>query len=698
MSEEEPSTTPLWRLSEHHQDPLLFPLEVHEPYEAGERLTARERLASLTRKEKDEKRRARQQEALDDPYLWLQPVPGPPPLGTINGIGLMLYGRHKPTPSGHYVATHWATLVFVPILPLGAYVVSDAEGGGWYFFGRAPLPPGARNYRLGLAGLAAAAMLAFVGNAVWASRHVDVVAYNGHDRPLVVHVGDDVHTIGAHAAWTFEGVPAGPTAFAALVDGRTIDAFEADLAGRSRETVVYDVNGRGALTLDWVRYGDGDPPDGRLLPPDRLQFLPAVDHVFTEAPYSKELMAGAYVDVSVLGGADDVAPFADIVHAFYREHGVDAAIEVLLADLEVRPDNPEAVDVAWQLFMYDDIKERLAQAWRERQPESVHAHRLWQEAHLGEEGVREAYHALLEQHPDSPMHLYLYSRLLQEGAPEAAALLERAIAIDPAYALAWTSLGFQLACAGRLPEAADAYARYAELDEAGAQQVLTERLRVARLLGQPTDPLLDDFEAKTEAPWVRTMKLHLDVWDHPERLDADLAALPVDVTDLPPDAAVLQRAAAELGLCVAAGDADCAKTRIEALVGTSGDGAAAMAAIWLSAGRDGVARPLPPHDHLHDADPRLPLVAAYMVAYGLPGSSGWRERAETARHEAVRGLLDPAFDTNDVEKVHAALATTYPRERAVGYAVAALRARGPAAAELRKEARRYALPGEIPAW
>lgn len=69
----------------------------------------------------------------------MKPVTKPPALFTVNGIGTMAYGRRDFDPStGTYVVTHWFTVLFLPVIALGAYRVADAETGGWYFIGKVP--------------------------------------------------------------------------------------------------------------------------------------------------------------------------------------------------------------------------------------------------------------------------------------------------------------------------------------------------------------------------------------------------------------------------------------------------------------------------------------------------------------------------------------------------------------------------------
>jgi len=94
---------------------------------------------------------------LEDKYPSMTPVKSAPSLYTLNGCGFMLYGRRDSDPDTFtYVKTWCLTLVFLPVLCLRAYRVSDSAGGGWYFIGRQPLSSLARMYNM-------AAVLAVAG-------------------------------------------------------------------------------------------------------------------------------------------------------------------------------------------------------------------------------------------------------------------------------------------------------------------------------------------------------------------------------------------------------------------------------------------------------------------------------------------------------------------------------------------------------
>jgi tetratricopeptide (TPR) repeat protein len=91
---------------------------------------------------------------MSEPSIWdkftdMRPIRSAPTLQTVNGIGTTIYGRRDYDPeTGTYVKTHCFSVLFIPVLALGAYRVADAEGGGWYFIGKVPLSGLARAWNL----------------------------------------------------------------------------------------------------------------------------------------------------------------------------------------------------------------------------------------------------------------------------------------------------------------------------------------------------------------------------------------------------------------------------------------------------------------------------------------------------------------------------------------------------------------------
>jgi hypothetical protein len=69
-----------------------------------------------------------------------------PTLHRINGIGAAFYGARDRWPDRSYVTTHCISLVFLPVIPLGAWRVRDT-GGGYQILAREQLSPFARAVR-----------------------------------------------------------------------------------------------------------------------------------------------------------------------------------------------------------------------------------------------------------------------------------------------------------------------------------------------------------------------------------------------------------------------------------------------------------------------------------------------------------------------------------------------------------------------
>lgn len=87
-----------------------------------------------------------------------------PLLFTLNGFGLGVYGnRNADALTGTYVKTRCLCALFIPILPLDAYRVANAENGGWYFIGKEKLGGFASFWQKGAIGC----LLFFVGSLMW---------------------------------------------------------------------------------------------------------------------------------------------------------------------------------------------------------------------------------------------------------------------------------------------------------------------------------------------------------------------------------------------------------------------------------------------------------------------------------------------------------------------------------------------------
>jgi cellulose synthase operon protein C len=87
-----------------------------------------------------------------------------PSLYRLNGFGVSFYGRRAEEPDGSYVTTHCVSALFVPLIPIGAYRVRDADG-GYSILAREQLSKFARVARLAVpVAIAAAIAVAAVHN------------------------------------------------------------------------------------------------------------------------------------------------------------------------------------------------------------------------------------------------------------------------------------------------------------------------------------------------------------------------------------------------------------------------------------------------------------------------------------------------------------------------------------------------------
>jgi hypothetical protein len=447
--------TPLLRrISEDEGDRDLFPSEVHRLHEAGQAAAARKALQKHVTSERDAARRDKQMEFAEDPYLWLEPMKGTPGLGTINGIGMRMYGTHKPDGHGHYITVHYFTMVFIPVLPLGAYVVEDAEGGGWFFLAKAPLPLFARVWQMAFAAL----VVAGIGAAGWGFQqhrtHTDVLAYNGGPVALEIQVGDESVLVGSGQHHELSGVPAGPVVFTASVPGPggtpvEIDRVETDLAPYGGEDVVYNAGGLGVFATTYVQYGDGEPPEGFLLGAEPV-IVVAHDYALREPPSTMSLSSGKKGDSrSVLEPLVDGWTQGQLFDLLVEEHGMPDGVRYARAWLEVDPEQ-RGLHYSSMMPVGDDDDGpallALSETMTTLHPESVLAHRYAQTVRVtqgaGRDELAREYGEWAAEDPTNPDRVYLHARMLDGVDPEAAdRLLEGNLKGHPDHAWSHRALG-----------------------------------------------------------------------------------------------------------------------------------------------------------------------------------------------------------------------------------------------------------------
>jgi len=74
---------------------------------------------------------------LEKKFPQMKKIKSPPGLFSLNGFGTSMAGkRDYDQETDTYIKSHVITALFVPILTLGSYRVTDAQGGGWHFLGK----------------------------------------------------------------------------------------------------------------------------------------------------------------------------------------------------------------------------------------------------------------------------------------------------------------------------------------------------------------------------------------------------------------------------------------------------------------------------------------------------------------------------------------------------------------------------------
>lgn len=722
--------TVLRRISEDEGDPDLFPAEVHRLHEAGQPAAARRALQKHVTSERDAVRRDRQMAFAEDPYLWLEPMEGSPGLGTVNGIGMRMYGTHAPDGHGHYITVRYLTMVFIPVLPLGAYVVEDAEGGGWFFLAKAPMPLFARVWQMAFGLLLVAGM----GVAGWRFQqhrtHTDVLAYNGGPVALEIEVGDVSARVGPGQHHEISGVPTGPVVLTASVQGPSgtsveIDRVETDLGPYGGEDVVYNAGGLGVFATTYVQYGEGEPPEGFLLGAESV-IVVAHDFALSEPPETVSMSSGEEGETrSMLEPLVDGWTPEQLFELLVEEHGLPDGVRFARAWLEVDPEQ-RGLQYSSLMPVGDDdgpVLLALAQTMTTLHPDSVSAHRYAQGVRLGEgedrmELVRD-YEARAAEDPSDPDRAYLHARMLDGVDPAAAdRLLEANLKVHPNHDWSHRALGHS---AMELEEPLRSLAHYdafvgddpernfelypvllmlqrvadgsawspgvaARLERAGrfgetAYLVAQRRLvhRAAARAGS-LDEIISDYESEWVASGGQPMEPMDRAWITVQAGSAgglhEAVRPAMDSLRVDPD---FTQAIAEFGLLLALSD--------------GGDRAAVAPALEV----------LTPDADLA-VDLALVVAAAERAVDPVASASRVERLREMAPLDDPSHVLRPGLDLTDAEAVRGAVFAVNPPGRGAAWAAVAvaLDAQGeaghPVARMARAAARTWGYPGLVPYW
>ncbi len=403
--------------------------------------------------------------------LFLRPLGAVPSMHTVNGIGTTLHGRSEAdAEAGTYVATHCLVLLFVPVLPLGQYLVSDAGPSTFRFYGRVPETTLVWAWRRA-AWVVAVILLAsatWAGLEAWAYAKVDVV--NPLDARLRVTINEQVKAIEPGMRQRFE-VPRGEMiATIALDDGTPVQAIHFETQARA-DVLVLNPLGASATGCgeEVVRIVDGPPPGA----------------------------GGWQACVAELWQRGEAARSAEIAR---RVAGLF-------------PGNLDAIELAAELTRRSDTPAAAAEWLRpiaDAQPLELRVQReltyLLQEAGRGDEAATR-YRALHAANPGNPDALYLRARVEDDPAVSEE-LVQSGLLLAPHHPGLLRALGWLRLDQNRWTDAAEALARAEAASPMAAPEYLVARVSALAGAGRADEALaLVEAQLDLAAPSATLLEL-----------------------------------------------------------------------------------------------------------------------------------------------------------------------------------------------
>lgn len=480
-----------------------------------------------------------------------------PAMFRVNGIGFALHGKEDLNPEdGSYIATHFFTFVFLPVLPVGQHLVIAAEDGGWHCFGKVPPSQWVRAWR-GLASLAVLAVAGAIGWAVFQGGRVnDVVVENALEVPVVAHVGEVRIDVGPTARTKAEVATGMQPVRIESIDGRVLEEGELEVR-RWADVIVWNVLGAAPLYLEHVWYTEHDAPvEERPAIPhcgDRAIVHSDADYMYRPAPAeinsssSSSVIWQTHFDLEE-GGWSICEDFL----AGYERYDEAAALYTAQARV-TEPDSVSRAVEAMRIYKNGPA----ALAWVEAELprlESLELHRVRQT--LAEaEGVdlSEEYAKRQTAAPEDPEAHYLAARALTDA--EALPRVRSAALEFPDHVYLARSLAYLLHHEGHYEEALVAQDRLHELDGAtdrewaiGRAHTLAAAGRVAGAVALLDAEQPQDLDEHLTWTWIKEQAGPVPVpalAEQEEYIDSfllraelgereDLAALPEHLAELGP--------------------------------------------------------------------------------------------------------------------------------------------------------------------
>lgn len=294
---------------------------------------------------------------LADRRLFVAPLRGAPAMFTYNGIGLAVYGASEQRADGAYIGTHYVVLVFVPVFPLGSYLMAHSGANAYRFFGKAPF--GLFDWlfnRLVVLGVVGAVLMG-LSSSVISSRYADVHVVNGLPFPVVAELCGTRRDVAPNER-TEVTVPVGEcrmTAWAATDPSAAPIETTSLRIEPGHDVIAWNVLGMAPVYDEVVVYGTTRaPPEGNLHCGESLIVLDDVDHAFSRPPTSVSVSRRSgsatrtHVDVAEPGTIDCLGEvLAEGAPGSAERQRMLAAVPVLARSVGHEP--ALAIDLARQL-------------------------------------------------------------------------------------------------------------------------------------------------------------------------------------------------------------------------------------------------------------------------------------------------------------------------------------------------------------
>ncbi|HEY2346164.1 MAG TPA: hypothetical protein VGH80_09810 [Xanthomonadaceae bacterium] len=228
--------------------------------------------------------------------LFARPIKRSPGLGTLNSIGFSFVGSSDREKDGTYVALHAFVFFFaIPLVPLGAYLVSSEGSRRYRIYARVPLGAMSWLYTRGLSLLLVGAIGVGLFQSFWSSRNQDVTILNGFDEPVAVEIAGHKASVPAQGHIVIN-VPAGKVAGIAKARGNlVVDQLDTDVHAEA-VYAVWNIAGAAPLVRRNVIYvargserQHNDEGSADVLCGKRYQEAGSVDYAFTKPPDSIEM-------------------------------------------------------------------------------------------------------------------------------------------------------------------------------------------------------------------------------------------------------------------------------------------------------------------------------------------------------------------------------------------------------------------------